>query len=125
MCSLACPLVYSERKPRGRLSCLSLCSLSPGVLRRGSRRRLVCYLCSLSPGTLLKGVPGEGFYVPGVVCPLVLREGYQGKTCLHICSLSPGASRRTPGEDLSCPSWCSLSLGTSRGVPGEGLSAYL
>ena len=50
---------------------------------------------------VLKGVPGEGFYVPGVVCPLVLREGYQGKTCLHICSLSPGAPRRTPGEDLS------------------------
>ena len=68
-------------------------------------------------------MPGEGFYVPGVVCPLVLREGYQGKACLHICSLSPGAL--TPGEDLSCPSWCSLSLGTSRGVPGEGLSAYL
>ena len=51
----------------------------------------------------------------------MFREGYQGNTCLHICSLSPGASRRTPGEDLSCPSWCSLSLGTSRGVPGEGL----
>ena len=86
-------------------------SLSPGVFRKetqrkaklsvswcseaGSRRRLV-YLCSLSPGTLLKGVPGEGFYVPGVVCPLVLREGYQGKVCLCLCSLSPGVESRVP-----------------------------
>ena len=42
-------------------------------------------------------MPGEGFYVPGVVCPLVLREGYQGKACLQICSLSPGTPRGTPG----------------------------
>ena len=76
-------------------------SLPPGVLREAPGEDLFVIYSSLSPGTLLKGVPGEGFFVPVVVCPLVLREGYQGKACLHICSLSPGAPRRTPGEDLS------------------------
>ena len=54
MCLLACPLVYSERKSRGRLSCLSLFlvySLSPGVLREA---------------------PGEDLFAVYVACLLVL-----------------------------------------------------
>jgi len=76
-------------------------SLPPGVLREAPGEDLFVIYSSLSPGTLLKGMPGEGFYVPGVICPLVLREGFHGKACLHNCSLSPGGPRGTPGEDLS------------------------
>ena len=45
----------------------------------------------MSPAKL-KWVPGEGFYVLCVVCPLLL--GCQGKACLSTCCLSHGEAPR-------------------------------
>ena len=64
-------------------------------------------------------MPGEGFYVPVLVCPLVYSEKTPRGRLVHpLCSLSPGTG--VPGEGLfvySC-----LSPGVLREAPGEGMS---
>ena len=84
--------MHPGKGPRGRLVLLSLCSLSPGVL---------------------KGAPARGRLVHlYVVCFLVLWFlGHHGKAFMSLCSLSPGDSERV-GEDLFVlVAICSLSSG--------------
>ena len=120
--SLSPGVFRKETQRKAKLSVIVSCVAVSWCSEAGFRRRLVCYLCSLSSGTLLIGVPGEGFCVPGVVCPLVLRERYQGKACLCLCSLSPGVKSWVPWGSLIvflCFCCCVVCLAVKQGEPPE------